>query len=587
MSQMKQKKIPVKLKGRRAGLVIGIAAGVMAAFYVGFSVFFQSHFFFGTTLDGIAVGGRSAGKVEQLLQEEIENYALTLVEREDEKEMITGNSIGVRPVFNGEVAGLIGKQNGFAWIASLFNRQELELEKTIVYDEEAFEEVILALSCMQQENQRKPVNATCSSYSKEQGYELIPADYGTTLQEDVLRSAILDAVLVLADTLDLEENGCYVEPQVGDDDKELLALIESMNRSVGTVITYEFGENEEVLDGEIISTWITGQDNEMIVDEEAVLSYVKDLGKKYNTAYQPKEFMTSYGTEVTINGGFYGWRIDREGEVAQILEDLKTGEQVTREPVYLQTANSHGENDYGDSYVEINLTAQHLFVYKDGELVVESDFVSGDVAKGHMTPTGAYGITYTTTDATLRGADYATPVKYWMPFAGDVGMHDATWRKNFGGTIYKTNGSHGCINLPLSVAQTIYQTVDKGYAVLVYTLPGTEKTTSKQEALQVVNLINSIGTVTIASETAITTARNLYDALPDSAKAYVTNIDVLLAAEATLAQLMAGQVPVDQIQQPAEQVPAEQIPTEQQPAEQVPTEQQPAEQVPTEQQPAE
>ena len=587
MSQMKQKKIRAKSKGRRAGLVLGMTIGAIAVIYVGFSIYFQSHFFFGTTLDGIAVGGRSAGKVEQLIQHEIDNYALTLIEREDAKETISGNSIGVRPVFNGEVEGLIKKQNGFAWIASMFQRQELELEKTIVYDEDAFNEVFLALSCMQTENQRRPVNASCSAYSKEDGYYLVPADYGTTVKEDVLRSAVLDAVLVLADTLDLENSGCYENPAIGDDDKNLLTMIEGMNHYVSTAITYDFGENKELLDGEIISTWLTGQDNEVIVDEEAVLSYVKDLGKKYNTAYQPKKLMTSYGTEVTINGGFYGWRIDREGEVAQILEDLKTGEQVEREPVYMQTANSHGENDYGDSYVEINLTAQHLFVYKDGELVVESDFVSGDVSKGHTTPTGAYGITYTTTDATLRGADYATPVKYWMPFAGDVGMHDATWRKNFGGSIYKTNGSHGCINLPLSVAQTIYQTVDKGYAVLVYNLPGTEKTTSKQEAQQVVNLINSIGTVTLESETVIATARNLYNALPDSAKAYVTNIDVLVAAETALAQLKAGQVPVEQV--PAEQVPAEQVPADQtqQPVEQQPVEQQPVEQVPVEQVPVE
>ena len=98
---------------------------------------------------------------------------------------------------------------------------------------------------------------------------------------------------------------------------------------------------------------------------------------------------------------------------------------MEREPVYLTTANSHGEHDYGDSYVEINLTNQHLFLYKDGKLVVESDFVSGNLSKGHDTPTGAFGLTYKTMNAVLRGPDYETPVTYWMPFNGDVGMHEA------------------------------------------------------------------------------------------------------------------------------------------------------------------
>ena len=102
---------------------------------------------------------------------------------------------------------------------------------------------------------------------------------------------------------------------------------------------------------------------------------------------------------MTISNGPYGWKINNSEEVAQILDDLKAGKKVEREPVYSQTANSHGENDYGNSYVEINLTAQHLFLYKDGVLVTESDFVSGNVAKGHATPGGAFMLTYKTLNA--------------------------------------------------------------------------------------------------------------------------------------------------------------------------------------------
>lgn len=532
---------------KRIGLVLAGIITVLAAAYIGMAIFFQSHFCFGTTIDGIAVGGLGVGKVEQLVTEEINRYVLLLLEREDEAETIAGDAIDLAPVFHGEIDELLAEQNGFAWIATLFKGSELELEKTVSYDEEKLDAVLGELSCVQDENQRKPVNASCSGYSKEDGYTLVPADYGTTIQKSALKQAVISAVESLTDELNLSENGCYDDPAVGDDDKKLLSLIEEMNRYAGTTITYDFGEEKEVLDGETISTWLSAVNYEAAVDEEAVSEYVKELAKTYNTAYKPKTLMTSYGTEVTISGGAYGWKIDNEGEVAQILTDLKTGEEIEREPVYSQTANSHGEHDYGDSYVEINLTAQHLFVYKDGKLVVESDFVSGNVAKGHGSPTGAFAVTYTTTDAVLRGEDYETPVKYWMPFAGDVGMHDATWRKSFGGNIYKTNGSHGCINLPLSVAKTIYETIGKGDPVLVYTLPGTESAAAvQQDAQTVIDLINSIGPVTLESEPVITTARNLYNALPDSGKAYVGNYDVLVAAEAALAQLKAAQPPAEQ-----------------------------------------
>jgi lipoprotein-anchoring transpeptidase ErfK/SrfK/predicted nucleic-acid-binding protein len=279
-----------------------------------------------------------------------------------------------------------------------------------------------------------------------------------------------------------------------------------------------------------------------VVDEEAVLEYVKSLAGKYNTAYKAKEFETSYGQTITISNGFYGWKINNDEEVAQILDDLAGGTSVTREPVYSQTANSHSDKDWGNSYVEINLTAQHLYMYKDGKLVIESDFVSGSVAGNHNTHTGAFAVTYKTLNAVLRGPDYETPVTYWMPFNGDEGMHDATWRSKFGGNIYKTNGSHGCINLPKSVAKTIYENIEKGYPVFVYNLAGTEsKSTSQSDIATVINYINAIGVVTLESESIITTARTLYNALDSSVQGDVTNYDYLVAAEAQLAQLKAEQ----------------------------------------------
>ena len=147
-----------------------------------------------------------------------------------------------------------------------------------------------------------------------------------------------------------------------------------------------------------------------------------------------------------------------------------------------------------------------------------------------------------------------------MPFNGDVGMHDATWRNKFGGSIYKTSGSHGCINLPASAAKKIYETIDKGYAVLVYRMPGDNPTVVQQpqaDVPSVINAISIIGPVTLESETAIVNARNMYNSLSDADKAQVTNYDTLTAAEAALAVLKAQQ-PADGGQQPDQSQPQDQ-----------------------------
>ena len=302
----------MKSKKRKWGLAAVAAVTVIAVIYIGFALFFESHFSFGTKIDGISVGGRSAAGVEKLIDEEIREYALALSGREGASGTIVGSNIALAPVFQGEVAGLLEEQKGYEWIATLFRGKELELEKSVSFDEEALAEEIARLPFMNGK-QREPSDASYSEYDSETGDTLVPADYGTKIAGEAFYQAVVDAVSGLDETLDLSGARCYEEPAVGDDDGELLALIEDLNRYAQTVITYEFGEEKEVLDAATIHTWLKDEDGKIAVDEEAVLAYVKELAKEHNTAYRPKEFETSYGTAVTISNGFYGWKIDNAG----------------------------------------------------------------------------------------------------------------------------------------------------------------------------------------------------------------------------------------------------------------------------------
>ncbi|MBO5551734.1 MAG: L,D-transpeptidase, partial [Lachnospiraceae bacterium] len=102
----------------------------------------------------------------------------------------------------------------------------------------------------------------------------------------------------------------------------------------------------------------------------------------------------------------------------------------------------------GQTYVDINITEQKLTYYQNGVPTLVSEIVTGNESAGHDTPQGTFQVYNKATNRTLRGRGYASFVKYWMPFTGNYGMHDASWRGSFGGEIYKTNGSHGCVNMP-------------------------------------------------------------------------------------------------------------------------------------------
>ena len=464
---------------KQTAIAAGAAAAVLViggVSYAGMSSRYSRVFFPGTEINGLDVAGKTAAEAQEMIAGGINGYFLTIEERGEKTEQISQKDIGLQAKFDGSLEKIIASQNPFAWGLRVFSPDSYQIQTMMEYDEEAFETALKGLACFE-ETAKEPENARLSDYSKENGYTIVPEKEGTLADYELVEKEVSEAILKLETNISLEELGAYQEPEVTADDETLKTLCENMNKAAGVTITYKFGDQTETLSGDRIHEWLVpNADGSAGVDSGKVSAYVKELADKYNTNHKSKTLKTSYGKTVTIKGGSYGWKLNQAAEADELAALIRSGEsQSGREPVYSQKAASHGANDYGDTYVEINLTAQHLFFYKDGALLVESDFVSGNLSKGWGTPAGSFPLTYKQRDAVLKGENYRTPVDYWMPFNGGIGMHDATWRSEFGGTIYKTGGSHGCINLPHSVAKKIYENISAGMPVLCYNLEGTEK----------------------------------------------------------------------------------------------------------------
>ncbi len=535
-----------KFNKKKLLITLTIVFAVIVVIYIGMSVFFMSHFYFRTTLNGNSVSGYNANKVHDIWKEDIKNYSLKIVESDGTESELLGADIDLVLQWDDTITNMISKQNGFEWPIKLFKPDNLTSEAIVTFDENKLDTVIDGFSFMDESKQKMPVDATVSEYDEDNGFTLVESVPGTAINKPILKKAVEAALYGLTDTYQIAEGNGYLTPEVTNDNEKLLSAIETMNKYTDSVIEYEIGSEEETLDASTFADWISINDKQKIeIDEEKVAEFIDEMEAKYNTFGKTKSLATSYGTTINVGNCHYGWQIDPELEAEAIVNDIKGGEKVTRDFNYKYTAASHSGNDYGNSYVEINLTAQHLFLYKDGNLVTESDFVSGNVSKGNATPTGVFGVTYTQKDATLRGDNYATPVSFWMPFNGNVGMHDATWRSSFGGSTYKRSGSHGCINLPYSAAQTIFNTVSAGYPVFVYELAGTEtqKGIDQDAAAAVDAAIAAIGEVTEASGDAIAGARAAYDALSDSQKGYVTKYQLLADSEAVYSSIMAAMAP--------------------------------------------
>lgn len=269
--------------------------------------------------------------------------------------------------------------------------------------------------------------------------------------------------------MNLEEAGCYTSPEVVSTDENLVKQRDQGNAFLNVTVTIDFADRQEIVDKEVMKDWlVVNEEGNIDLSHEKAKAYVQELKYEYDTFGTSRPFTTADGQNITVSGGDYGWVIAPNDTTTKILDAIKSGQSQTITPEYTYTAYRREKDEIGDTYVEISLSKQHMWFFKDGQLLVSTDVVTGNHNKGWDTHTGVYAIMYKERDATLVGEGYNSHVNYWMPFYANTGIHDATWRNSFGGSIYMNDGSHGCVNTPYENAEKIYNNIEKGVPVVVY-----------------------------------------------------------------------------------------------------------------------
>lgn len=300
-------------------------------------------------------------------------------------------------------------------------------------------------------------------------YKIIKEIDGNKINKYHLKGAIIRYISEGKRVLDLNLENCYEVPKYTMDSKKTSETKKLLDKYVSAKITYKFGDTTEILDGSTINKWLSVDENlDVVISVNDVASYINKLSRKYDTVGITRTFITSSGKTIEVTGGLYGWKIDCKAETEALISHIKEGDIIEKEPAYLQKAHSREGNEIGNTYIEISISKQHLWLYKDGKMIVHGPVVTGNPNRGHSTVTGVYMINYKQKDATLSGPGYEAKVTYWMPFFGNIGLHDAPWRFNFGGKIYLTRGSHGCVNAPLYLAKIVYENIEEGTPVVIY-----------------------------------------------------------------------------------------------------------------------
>lgn len=463
---------PAKKKHKALKIAAVITGAVILCTYIAISVWFMFHFNYKTYINDIDFSFYTLDDVNTYIDSYIEDYSLRLKFRGGQEYEITPDQIKLDIKPNITAGKIIKEQNGFLWPYYMLKIKNYDLHYSASYDKAALEELLHGFDSLKEANMEKPADAYVTVDDGKA--VIIPETEGNYLDFDKLCGIIDEAIVKGASMLDISDTDVYEKPELTADSDEILSEQKKLSKILEMTITYEIDQVSWKLTSEDYGDWISNVKGEWKFSEDKVREYVQSIADRYDTYGVPRNFRTHDGRVITLANTWYGWMIDVEVETEELMKLLEAGESVSHTPSFdCYAAVYHdGGDDIGDSYVECDFGQQHVYAYVDGRLVWDSDCVTGSLADNgkYRTPEGVYTILYTKSPAVLIGDDYETPVKYWMPFIGElgIGFHDASWRSSFGGDIYKSSGSHGCVNLPVSAAEQLFNIVYDGMPVICY-----------------------------------------------------------------------------------------------------------------------
>lgn len=457
---------------------IAIAGSIIllstAAMYLGLARYYAGGFSYETWINGIYCTGKSINEVNDELLKQCYYTGLTIIASDGKSYTVPADQVNLSFDFSEALNLYLERQNPYLWIDNLIgDASDKKLEPAMLYDTDAFERLIDSFSLF---DGKSDAGRRLEIAKGETGYYLLD-ERRHILNEAKTRKAIKDAFEGREPFLDLEETGCYEDFPLTAQMERDIALWEKLKIYQDCGIVYQFGEESVPIDGSIVCDFLMLDENgdfvlddsgELCTDEEKVYAFVDRLCDEYDTVGKARQFKATRGDIVTVEGGTYGNLIDREAEKEYLLTAFLSHKKEVHVPVYTQMALQQGKDDIGDTYIEVDMTGQMLYYYQNGELKIETPVVTGNTSLRRGTPSGTNFVYNKERNRILRGADYASPVKYWIPVKGAIGIHDASWRSKYGGEIYKTNGSHGCINTPFNEVSKLYDMVEIGTPCVMF-----------------------------------------------------------------------------------------------------------------------
>lgn len=452
----------MKKKGWIITSVIAVAVVAVAAFFGVRSSHYRDHFLPKTEVMGVTIGGKTVKAANQTLKAKLGNVNYQLTDQGKTVATVSGQELGLNRDYTALLNKLIKKQNPWGFTTVVLAKGEQSALASSA-DQTAIKAYATSEAQSLNANRTAPEDA---KVTVENGDYVIQKEKAGN-QIDATKLANEIASTIQANQTKVQVAKSYVKPKVVSSDSELKDAVTKLKAisKIKAVITIT--NHKETIPTATLQSWLSYQDGAVTVSESGVAKYVASLATKYNTYDKSRQFQSTKRGTVTVPAGIYGWSIRQSAETKALIELIKKGADFDRTVLYQGTGYHADGTDIGNTYIEVDKVNQHEWFYKNGQLVMESDVVTGKPAT--PTPSGVFDIWSKQRNATLVGEDYKTPVSYWMPIDNTgVGLHDASWQPTFGGDWYLKHGSHGCVNQPPAFIAKLWNVVSVGTPVVVF-----------------------------------------------------------------------------------------------------------------------
>lgn len=439
---------------------------VLLMVYFGGVIYHASHFGTDTYINQYNVSGMTFEEATDILNDEIAQYELEIIYKNGSHKVKKGDG-GLDVVLAQSVKSLKANRNPFMWPKDIFTEDKYTMDFNVNFDQIKMKEYINSSEYMDVLKMEPSTNARVDMKNGE--VVVIKDVTGTELDANKVYAVVTEALLDYKKQVNIDENDCYIRAEITAESQWIENAVKNAEEFLNIKGIYDFnGHTVQIPKEELSIMGYVDEKGQIKISKNNVYAYANKFANKYTTSYTERRFITHDKKEILVYGGYYGWILDGEKEAEELYELMLKKEHFYKEPVCEKEGYAFSDlNDIGDSYVEVDLDDQEVYLYIDGKLILKTDCVTGDMPY-YKTPGGLYGVTYRAYNVVLRGPDYESPVTFWMPFNGDIGLHDATWRAAFGDDIYTYDGSHGCVNLPYSAAGEIFDYLEEDFPVVCY-----------------------------------------------------------------------------------------------------------------------